>query len=209
MVVERVNAVHRDVRSRDVVANIVALHFPEVAIADLTWGKGAFWYKGSDVLGLDRNPRYGCQIAADSRHVPLADGSVDVAIFDPPHQCGISKTTTLNQQADFDRLPTQKDIHRLLAETAPELRRIARIGAIIKLTDMVDWSRFMPTHILFTAAAAPILGWPCDLAILDSGVIRPVRHQQVRHLRHAHSYFLIYKWAEKAHKTLLHEVLGA
>ncbi len=40
--------------------------------------------------------------------------------------------------------------------------------------------------------------WPEDVAILDSGVVRPMRpNQRVLHLRHAHSYFLVYKWGSR------------
>lgn len=206
---DRTNAVFRDVHSKDVIRAIFAVHFPNVVVADLTWGKGAFWFDEvrPAIISLDKRPRYGCQIAADSRHVPLADGSVDVAIFDPPHQHGISKTTTLRHQADFDRMASQRDIHELICDTAAELRRFARVGAIIKLTDMVEAGRFIPTHMMFAAAAAPALGWPCDLAILDSGVVRPVRpNQRVLHLRHAHSYFLIYKWKEREPRSPFWEV---
>lgn len=207
----RTNAVFRDARSRDVIRVVLQTHFPGAERAvDLTWGKGAFWTGEEEsgwVVGLDKRPRYGCQIAADSRHVPLRSQSVDVAIFDPPHQHGISKTTTLKHQDDYDRMPNQRDIHQLLADTAPELRRIARVGAIIKLTDMVEAGRYVPTHMMFAAAAAPKLGWPCDLAILDSGVVRPVRpNQRVLHLRHAHSFWLIYKWAEREPRSPFWEV---
>ena len=207
---ERQNAVFRDVHSKQVIASILEVEYPDIkTVADLTWGKGAFWKTAPvhGVIGLDKRPRYGCQIAADARHVPLVDEAVDVAIFDPPHQHGVSKTTTLQHQADYDRLPNQKDVHQLLADVVPELRRVASIGAIIKLTDMVEAGRFMPTHMLFAAAAAPQLGWPCDMAILDSGVVRPMKpNQRVLHLRHAHSYFLIYKWAEREPRSPFWEV---
>lgn len=199
--IERTNAVFRDTNSKDVIKHILEVDFPEIeSIADLTWGKGAFWKDASprSVVGLDYYPRLGAQIGADARHVPLVDGAVDLAIFDPPHQHGVSKTTTLGHQADYGRLPSQKDVHQLLADTLTEIRRIASEGAIIKLTDMVEAGRYMPTHMMFAAAAANLIGWPCDLAILDSGVVRPVRpNQRVLHLRHAHSYFLVYKWNER------------
>lgn len=209
---KRTNAVFRDTNSKAVIGSILAVEFPDIqSVADLTWGKGAFWtpedYPPNFVVGLDKRPRYGCQIAADARHVPLAEGAVDVAIFDPPHQHGISKTTTLRHQADFDRMPNQRDIHQLFADAVPEIRRIARVGAIIKLTDMVEAGRFIPTHMMFAAAVAPTIGWPCDMAILDSGVVRPMKpNQRVLHLRHAHSYFLCYKWDEREPRSPFWEV---
>ncbi len=235
--IDRKNAVFRDVYSKEVIDQIFHVHFPDIdygpgpyewegsvvnprPVADLTWGKGAFHPKHlpdekskhcghctRPVIGLDYYPRNGAQIGADARHVPLVDNAVDVVIFDPPHQHGVSKTTTLKHQADFGRLPNQKDIHQLLIDVAPEIRRVARVGAIIKLTDMVEAGRFMPTHIMFASAAAPLWGLPCDMAILDSGVVRPMKpNQRVLHLRHAHSYFLIYKWSERAPRSPFWEV---
>ena len=197
---ERRNAVFRDCYSRDVIDAIFAVHFPgPVEIADLTWGKGAFWRAplSEQVLyQLDKNPRYGAGYA-DCRAVPLPDDIVDVVVFDPPHQHGQSKTTTLKHQADYGRAANQAEIHALIRETVPEIRRLARLGAVIKLTDMVEAGRVMPTHILVAAGCADVLGWPEDLAILDSGVVRPTRHVRILHLRHAHSYFLVYKWGSR------------
>ena len=99
-VTERTESLHLGKRSRDVVENIERIHFPGASFADVTWGKGAFWGYGplrDRVVGLDRAARYGCQIAADCRAIPLRDGAVDVAVFDPPHQLAPSKTTTLRQ----------------------------------------------------------------------------------------------------------------
>jgi hypothetical protein len=195
---QRIDAVHIGVVSRDVISNILALHFPEGTIADLTWGKGAFWKDGLRervVARLDLAPRYGADIRADSRHVPLRDQSVDVAIFDPPHRHAVGKTTKTKLGVDYDCLPRQTDITALVEDTLPELRRIARQGCIIKITDMVESGRFYPQHVHTIADAAA--AWrllPIDLAILYSGVIRPCRAERILHLRHSHSYFLIYKW---------------
>ncbi len=198
---QRFNSVHRDCFSRDVLNHIFAVHFsePSIEIADITWGKGAFWQeplRSQVIHRFDSAPRNGATFG-DCRKVPLVDSSVDVVVFDPPHQHGISKTTTLKHQADYARLKNQAEGHQLILDTASELRRIARKGAIIKVTDMVESGRFMPTHALIMMGCVDVLGWPCDIAILDSGVVRPMKpNQRVLHLRHAHSYFLVYKWAE-------------
>ena len=204
---DRRNSVFRDMNSADVIRCIMDLHFPDAgSVADLTYGKGAFWKDapaGLDVIGLDGSPRYGCLIEADCRSVPLRDQSVDVAVFDPPHQHAIGKTTGLRHGDDFGWLPSQTKIHALIRDTAPEIRRVSGLGAIVKVTDMVESGRFMPSHILVASSLSPMLGWPTDLAILDSGVPRPDNHARVLHLRHAHSYFMVYKWGEKAPRTCL------
>jgi hypothetical protein len=195
---QRIDSLHIGVVSRDVISNILALHFPEGTIADLTWGKGAFWtdeLRHRVVARFDLAPRYGANAQADSRYVPLRDQSVDLAIFDPPHEHGPSKSSTLRHEADYGRLPRQRDITALIANTLPELRRIARQGCIIKVTDMVESGRYYPQHIYTVADAAD--AWdimPTDLAILYSGVVRPTRWERVLHLRHSHSFFIIYKW---------------
>lgn len=199
---DRPEAVHIGVTSKEVLASIFAVHFPTGTIADLTWGKGAFW-NGTAlaervIVRLDKCPRYGATVAADCRYVPLRDAVVDVAVFDPPHQHGPSKTSTFHQQADFGRLPRQKDITALVAATLPELRRIARQGAIIKITDMVESGKFYPQHIYTITDAAECWGLlPYDLAILYSGVKRIVRWDNVLHLQQTHSYFLVWKWGKK------------
>ena len=203
----RCNSVFRDVNSSDVVKSVFEVHFSEASsVADLTYGKGAFWKNVPEnltVVSLDQNPRYGCLVKSDCRSVPLGDQSVDVVVFDPPHQHGVSLSTTLRQQEDFGRLSSQTEIHALVRDTAPEIRRISRVGAIIKITDMVEGGRFMPSHILIASSLSPVLGWPADMAILDSGVVRPTNHERVLHLRHAHSYFMVYKWNEKTPRSCL------
>jgi len=199
----RPNAVFSGARSCDVIAAILRIHFPDAPmIADLTWGKGAFWSGDEWVLGLDIASRYGCHVRADSRHTPLRDGVVDLAVFDPPflvnRGAGGVSPTTLRLLADYGghTFRTQQEVRQLYIDTAPEIRRIARCGAIIKCADIVDVG-FQPTHALLIAAFQPILGLPADIAILDSGVVRPIRFKRVLHLRNAHSYFLVYKWTTR------------
>ncbi len=57
--IERKNVVFRDVYSKEVIASILEVAFPDIErVADLTWGKGALW-KHKDpipgVIGLDIN----------------------------------------------------------------------------------------------------------------------------------------------------------
>jgi predicted nucleic acid-binding Zn ribbon protein len=58
---------------------------PGVTIADVTYGKGAFWRKtlhlnvtGSDLLTVPERPY-------DFRNLPYHDGSFDVVVLDPPY----------------------------------------------------------------------------------------------------------------------------
>lgn len=195
----------RDVHSNTVMQTILEIHFPKDSkILDLTYGKGAFYRElNLDVIGFDLNPRYGAVVAADSRHVPVRDKSVDVVILDGPFQHGISKTSTLKQQEDYTRMKNQWEIHQLMIDTAPEMRRVARVGAIVKCMNIVEAGRYIPTEALFVAAAKKYLGYPEDMAILDSGVVRPTNHERILHLRQAHSFFLVYKWTSRPPRSPL------
>ncbi len=193
---KRRDAVFRDARSRDVVREILTLHFPDCgSIADLTWGKGAFWFGGEQVVGLDISPRSGCQIRADCRSVPLRSRGVDVVVFDPPFMHGLGSTTsTLQMPHDFGRLRNQKAIRALYFETRLEIHRVARLGAIVKCADTIESGRLNPTHV----EVIQQYGWPADIAILDSGVTRPIRpNSRVLHFKPAHSYFLVYRWGPR------------
>ena len=118
---ERQSALFRGVRSRDVIRTLMELHFPRAkGIAD-HWGKGAFWFGGELVLGLDIEPRLGCAVRADAQAVPLRYHAVDVAVFDPPFTWSRGRnpgSTMLHK--DFSYLARYEDLYRLLAEAAKE-----------------------------------------------------------------------------------------
>jgi len=193
----RTDAVFSNVYSSPVVDAILDLHFQGCSILDCTYGKGAFWKTRQPDIASDANPRFPHVVKADFRYLPFPKQHIDVVIFDPPHQHGISNSTTLKHQDDFYRIPNQEHLRKLIADAAPELRRVSKIGAILKITDMVEAGKFTPTHSMIMAHLYALWGeWPYDLAILNSGVVRPTRHKNIYHLRHAHSYFLMYKWGK-------------
>jgi hypothetical protein len=83
----------------DLIAGVAEIHLPRGAkVADISHGKGVFWQKidcarislyGSDLhvvapeqSGLFRDRQL---MRADFRHLPYADGSLDVVVFDPPY----------------------------------------------------------------------------------------------------------------------------
>ncbi len=202
---KRTQAVFRDTKSTEVIETILQIHFPECGkIADLTWGKGAFW-RGScrNVVGMDIAPRFGCHVKADARYVPLRDDSVDVVVFDPPHIYSPGHITGMNIVGDYGSFQTLEEAHRIYLDAAQDIAFAGRLRSIIKCTDMVKHGRYVPTHAMVMAGMAPFLGWPADLAILDSGVVRMQPWSQVKHLRHAHSYFLVYKRSERDPRSFL------
>lgn len=193
-------AVFRDARSRDVVNALLSIHWPsDIRILDMTWGKGAFW-QGTErhVVGADLAPRYGCHMKADAQRLPIRSAAFDVAVFDPPHL--FSRGPSPSRQTlhdDYSEVSNYEVLRRLYAGAATEIRRVATRGAIIKFTDMVKFGRLHPSHLIIGCEIAPVLGWPDEIAILDSGTVRPNPSQEgggQRHLRNNHSYFFLYDW---------------
>ncbi len=195
---KRRNAVFHNTNSREVLRAILAIHFPDdLLIADLTWGKGAFW-EGQPVIGLDIEPRLGCHIRADARAVPLQAGLIDVAVLDPPHTWSRGKNPgSAGLVSDYGFLPSKDALLTLCCEAAREIRRIATAGAILKIMDTVKHGKYHAVHIEVAKAIEPDLGVLEDIAILDSGVVRPEgpNWKDQKHLRNGQSYFLVYRWA--------------
>lgn len=194
----RPKALFRDVRSREVIEALLAIHFPDVtSIVDATWGKGAFWRGHEPVVGLDIVPRLGCQLAADATDLPLRSQAVDLAVFDPPFTFSRGKNPgSTKVHEDFSFLPNYDSLLSLCRGAAEELRRVARLGAIVKLADSVKHGKFHSLHIDAVNEMRPWLGGPEDIAILDSGVVRPdgPNWGAPKHLRNTHSYFFVYVW---------------
>src|SRR5689334_19387229 len=72
--------------------DILRLFVPEGStIADVTWGKGAFWKQVEEgvykVLATD------IQSGVDCRDLPYEDGSLDAVVLDPPYMEGLFRQT--------------------------------------------------------------------------------------------------------------------
>lgn len=204
----RPEALFQGARSREVIETILDMHFGGTArpnahgpwIADLTWGKGAFWGDNwpGNVVGFDLAPRLGAVATADAKHAPLRDGAVEIAVFDPPFTFSRGKNPgSAGLVTDYVFLQSYEELLHLCCNAACEMRRIATKGAIVKLADSIKHGKFHPLHINGAEVMRPWLGQPCDIAILNSGVVRPEGPNwgEPKHLRNMHSYFLVYKWA--------------
>lgn len=180
-------------------------------VADVTWGKGAFWTavpQGMyDVRGTD------LQTGVDCRDLPYEDGEIDALVLDPPYMEGLFRKDTSHMAGggshaafrerysdsqattEVEGAPKWHDaVLDLYLKAGKEAKRVLRnYGVfIVKCQDEVSANRQRLTHVELINA------WEDDFYCKDLYVVtRPnkpgiVRVVKQEHARKNHSYFLIF-----------------
>lgn len=192
--------------------DILKLHVPNGSvIADVTWGKGAFWTATDtslyDVRGTD------IQMGVDCRDLPYADGELDALVLDPPymeglfrkdtgHMAGAGSHNAFRERYSDSRAteevagaPKWHDaVLDLYFKAGLEAKRVLRnYGVfIVKCQDEVSANRQRLTHVEL------INEFEKDFYCKDLYVVtRPnkpgiVRVLKQEHARKNHSYFLVF-----------------
>ena len=183
--------------SAEAMEKILALHFPEGRILDVNWGHGVFYrrVKGRDITGVDIRPTG--DIQCDNRNLPFDDDAFDVGVCDPPYKRGDGK----KYEERYGKAPkTETQVTWSYYETMEELLRVSRQGIIVKLQDGTDGHRF---H----ARCYHVMKWmeektglePHDIAHVSRKRLAGTMVQgKARYLKQGVSYFLIYRWRQKA-----------
>ena len=187
-------------------ARIVRLYTrPGDTIVDPTYGNGVFWKKVDKskftVLATDLK-----RDGIDMRSLPYKDGSVDMVVNDPPYRYtpktnvkqddvpGHGKVDGLyNLQAAG--LINVQAVLNLYYEAMGEAKRVLKDGGflVVKCQDTVQSSRNILVHNLLIKKAEE-LGYACrDLLIVITKSPTKTRWNMQRHLRKAHSYFLVFR----------------
>jgi hypothetical protein len=208
----------------DVFCQVLDLHVPSGStVADVTWGKGAFWRKVPDgrytLLATD------LQTGVDATALPYADGEIDAVVLDPPYMEGLFRRELAQlagngTHAAFrgrysDGAPTRSPeggpryhdaVLDLYLRAGAEAKRVLRTHGvfIVKCQDEVSANRQRLTHVeLINAYAAA--GFYCkDLFVVvrpnRPGITRLVRQE---HARKNHSYFLVFIKLDPLHPNRL------
>jgi hypothetical protein len=208
----------------EVFAQLMALHVPGGSrVADVTWGKGAFWRQIPDgryeVLATD------LQTGVDCRALPYAVGEIDALVLDPPYMEGLFRRETTQlagsgSHAAFrgrysdgaatvpgtDGPRWHEAVLSLYLDAGAEARRVLRNHGVfvVKCQDEVSANRQRLTHVELINAFADD-GFYCkDLFV----VVRPNRPAVSRllrqeHARKNHSYFLVFVKLDPAHPKRL------
>lgn len=178
---------------------------PQTTIADVTFGKGAFWKKtphlritGSDLLTVPERPY-------DFGNLPYEDRSFDVVVFDPPyiHSPGDHMTDNRYQNAATTKGFYYDDIRDLYRVGIKEAARVARSQIWAKCKDQVSAGkqRWLHNHILTDAEAIGLVGR--DLFILDATSRVPNGRWSIQHhARKSVSYLWILDIPKGYHYSL-------
>lgn len=193
-------------------ADILRLFVPVGStVADVTWGKGAFWRTVPS--GLYKVLATDIQMGVDCRSLPYDDGSIDALVLDPPYMEGLFRKNTSHMAGggshgafrerysnsaatpEEEGAPKYHDaVVDLYLKAGEEAKRVLRnYGVfIVKCQDEVSANRQRLTHIeLFNA-------WEKDFYCKDLFVVTRANRPGVsrllkqEHARKNHSYFMIF-----------------
>jgi len=185
---------------------LTELCFPEVRLyLDVTFGRGVFW--GSlphlPVMGFDIEPSKAKDGVADFRTVPFKDDSFEVGVLDPPYQFGGPGGRHERAYGVFGL--RAEALMQAYFKGIDELRRVCRVGAIVKCQDSVEHGSFKPfLAVVVSYVAAKYGEWPRDMALIVPGT-KPMAHpawQSQKHLRKRHSYLIAWRWGQNKAKNL-------
>lgn len=177
---------------------------PGQTIVDPTFGNGRFW------RSIDRS-EYDVRATdladgIDLRALPYADESVDMVVLDPPYRYTPARNKRhedteghgevdglYNLQAA--KLTNTKSVIALYRSGFEEANRVLRLGGflVVKCQDTVQDGKNIWVHTILMKIAEE-LGFACrDLLVVAPASVTKTRWKRQRHLRKAHSYFLIFR----------------
>lgn len=187
----------------EIFSQVLSLYVrPGSLVADVTYGKGAFWRKvpegAYDLRATD------LLTGTDCRELPYGDGTVDCVVFDPPYMHtpgGTAHTGHQNFEGYYgnNRAGSKKKYHEAVLDiyfsAAAEARRVLKEHGvyIVKCQDEVCANRQRLTHVEVINHLGGLGFVAEDLFVLvrtnRPGVSRMLK--QI-HARKNHSYFLVF-----------------
>lgn len=186
----------------DILRGIMTLSGIERFDVDLTYGNGSFYRDGipKPEHRFDLDGDLPDVTKADSRNVPLADGSVESVVFDPPFltyvrqgRAGNGSMVMARRFAGYWRYDELEEHYR---STLAEAHRILRPKGIlvVKCQDIIHNHRLHPTHIYLSQWAEGMFRLK-DLHVLKAHhrMPSPNRRGKQRHARIFHSYFMVFE----------------
>lgn len=177
---------------------------PGQTIVDPTFGHGRFW------LNVDRS-LYDVKASdladgVDFRQLPMSRESVDIIVLDPPYRYTPEKNkkhedTPGHGQVDGlynlqdAKLTNTQAVIELYIDGFKEAWRILRNGGflVVKCQDTIQDGKNIWVHNILMEKAE-VLGFACrDLLVVAPKTVLKTRWSRQRHLRKAHSYFLVFR----------------
>ena len=190
----------------DVLRGIIQLHCPNGIACDLTYGNGQFWKQiPPPPLRFDIDPQVEGVQQACSTCVPVTEGSLASAVFDPPFltyvRAGREGNGTMVMAKRFSGYWRYDELESHYRGTLREAARVLAPGGVLvfKCQDIIHNHKMHCTH-------ASVISWAtlegltlADLFVLTAKhrLPAPNRLGTQRHARIFHSYFLVFKKKEK------------
>jgi hypothetical protein len=192
--------------NEDGFARILSLYArPGFVVVDPTYGNGRFW-KSIDKTRYTTLCTDLSREGVDLRTLPYESDSVDLEVIDPPYRYTPAKNTRhedtpghgkvdalYNLQASA--LRNTEEVIQLYIAGMHEALRVLRQGGylVLKCQDTVQDGRQVWVHVRLMQEAER-LGFACrDLLVVAPVSILGTRWKHQRHLRKAHSYFLVFR----------------
>lgn len=184
-----------------ILSAIQQLHCPEGFEVDLTFGNGQFWKNlPRPKHCFDVTPLHPGVVQADSRFLPLASGSVQNVVFDPPFltyvRAGREHNAKVKMTSRFGGYYTYGELEKHYQGTVGECYRVLkpRGKMVFKCQDIVHNHKLHCTHAK-VITMAEIGGFRlADLFVLPAKHRMPSPQKgQQRHARIFHSYFLVFE----------------
>jgi len=192
----------------EIIRNILRLYVPGGVIdCDATFGKGGF-YQNTGIrrpaLCFDIHPQCDGVAEADSRSLPVSDGSISCLMFDPPFLATTGKSLAgtdgniINRR--FGTYPSEKELHRFYIDSLREAHRVLKPDGILifKCQDKVSSGKQYMSHVFVMDEAVKAGFYPVDLFILGAKARLVADWQRnQKHARKFHCYFWVFEKSEK------------
>lgn len=195
--IDRVPQFHNTFKdSRDAIASILPMHFPDGTILDVNYGLGVFYQRvNRNVTGVDVRPP--AKIICNNAALPFAADSFDVGVCDPPYKRGHNNSRYTDRYGEAPC--TEPKVTRNYFSAMTELLRVCRVGLIVKCQDSSDGHSFHPRHIVLCEWMKAKTGLTVhDIATVIRYGVPNANTQGRRHFfQQSTSYFLIWKWKSK------------
>ena len=210
----------KDVEAIDILISIhCAVHEPK--ILDCTYNAGKMW-KGSRYTPtrMDIDVQHTLDVVGDCTHMPFADQTYDIIVFDPPHlpvaaasahssriwerQYGIT-ATGVGREGD--------NVSGMFLPFLLEAKRVLKQGGVIlaKIADLVHNHRYQWQQVDFINSVRQSQMTPCDMLIKcdpSAGNLQSSKWANVKHLRKAHCYWIVVRNSAKCEvKKLPHQTV--
>jgi hypothetical protein len=190
----------------EIVASAGRLYIPDGAlVADVTYGKGAFWAKTDrhrfKLVGSDLEPSFGgAGVQADCCALPYRDGSLDVVVLDPPYIAYPGRNHLTNHR--YNNAATAKRLYhegviQLYADAMAEARRVLKPAGFlwVKCKDEVSHDRQNWSHIEIYEHAMKLGLYGRDLFVVVA--VNPATGmgtwRRQLHARKTHSFLWIFE----------------